>query len=278
MGAAGFDVLAYAADAHGSHRAELAGVGEPLPEDLRGLLRYLQRRFAGTTTWLSLVLVTPTHKEARITAFLSAWAYERHWLADAVAALLGEPAAPPAPRSRWEGLRDRLAPLAESVVANVHGSALTAVQMADRVVDGLVVDRLLAVAADGAPASVATDLGRIRGVLARQQAFFAETAADRLAGSPRAQRLARSRLTAAAWPIGADRDPAGTAAAFAALTASDPRWAAHLDEEVDALPGLAGLRLLQRSAANPGRPVLRTPLRAAAALGRLAASVTDRKG
>jgi hypothetical protein len=275
VGAAGFDVRAYSRSAQGSHRTRLSGVGEPIADPLRDLLRYLRRRFAGTTSWLSLVLVTPTHKDARVTAFLSTWAYERHWMGDALVALAGE--APPRPQQP-AGLRDRFGPLREAVLANVHGSALTAVQMTERLVDGALVDLLLARAAAVAPAPVTADLDHIRSVLARQQAFFTETAAARLAVSRRARILTRSRLLGRAWPIDAERDPAGTAAALALLQADDPGWAAALDARIDTLPGLRGLGLLRRTAANPGAAVLRTPLRPAAALGRLAASVPGRKG
>lgn len=274
MGGERFDVLAYAASAHGSHRPELTGVGDPLPEPVRDLLRFVRRRMADTTRWLSLVLVTPTHKDARSTAFLSAWAYERHWIADALTALAGEDA--PAPERARRG--DRFAPLTESVVANLHGTALTAVQMAERVVDQLLTDRLLARAAALAPAAVAADLERIRSVLARQQPFFLETATERLAASPRARRLTRMRLSARAWPLGAERDAEEARRALRLLGEGDPGWAVELDARIDELPGLAGLRLMQRTAANPGRAPLRSTVRTAAALGRLAADLTRRKG
>lgn len=273
-----FDVLGYSASAHGSHRAELTGIGEPLPDALRAELRYLRRLLSGTTSWLSLVLVTDTHKNPRITAFLSAWAYERHWVADALDALIGEAPSPAQARGGSHGLRDRFAPLSEALLANVHGSALTAVHMAERAVDGLLVDALLASAAARASAPVAADLERLRGVLARQQAFFLEEAAALLAAAARARRLARRRLAARAWPIGADDDRAGTVAAFAASSATRPGWVEEVDSRIAGLPGLAGLAIAGRSAANPGRPVLRTPLRPVAALGRSAAAVLRRKG
>lgn len=276
MSTAAFDVLAYSADAFGSHRAHLTGVGEPLPDPLRAELRYIRSRLSGTTRWLSLVLVTPTHKNARITAFLSAWAYERHWLADALDALTGEVREPAGPPPRI-GLRTRFAPLVEAVVANVHGPALTAVHMAERSVDGVFLEALLGHAIGQASGPVAADLERLRRVLVRQRTFFTEEAARLLASSARARRLTRRRLTARAWPIGAGDDPVGTAAALTALSVADPGWAQQADARIAELPGLAGLGIARRSAANPGRPVLRTPLRPVAALGRLAASAVRRK-
>lgn len=272
MSTGAFDVLAYAADARGTHRRELTGIGEPLPEPLRAELRYLRACLSGTSAWLSLVLVTPTHKNPRITAFLSAWAYERHWLADALDALTARAAAPAAPPDRI-GLRTRFAPLAEAVVANLHGSALTAVHMAERAVDGIFVEALLGHAIAQASGPVAADLERLRSVLVRQHSFFTEEAGRLLASSARARRVCRGRLTARTWPIGAGDDPAGTAVALTALTTAHPRWAEEADARIAQLPGLAGLRIASRTAANPGKPVLRTTLRPVATLGRLAASV-----
>ncbi|MCU1472460.1 hypothetical protein [Amnibacterium sp.] len=278
MSSGTFDVLAYSADAHGSHRADLTGLGEPLSHALLTQLRYLRRCLSGTTSWLGLVLVTPTHKNARITAFLSSWAYERLWMADAIDALTGGIPAPSAAHAGIRGLRDRFAPLGEALVANVHGTALSAVHMAERAVDGVFVDALLAQATEQAGAAVAADLDRLRAVLTRQQAFFTEAAGELLTASARARRLAQRRLTARAWPIGAEDDPGGTASALAELVAGDPGWARAADDRIDAIPGLAGLRIAERSAGNPGRPVLRTTLRPVAALGRLVASVIRRKG
>ena len=169
MSAAGFDVRAYSLDAQGSLRTRLTGVGEPLDDACRDLLRYLRERFGGTTTWLSLVLVTPTHKDARITAFLSTWAYERHWMADALLALAGGVPSVPAPRGRLAATFERLGPLREAVLANVHGRALSAVQMTERVIDGELLDALLERAIELAPAAVAHDLEHLREVLERQQ-------------------------------------------------------------------------------------------------------------
>jgi hypothetical protein len=199
-------------------------------------------------------------------------------MADALLALAGGTPAQPDVRGRWSAFAERLGPLREAVVANVHGRALSAVQMTERVVDGALLDALLVRAVALAPRAVADDLEGVLTVLRRQQEFFLETAEQRLAESRRAQRLTRARVLARAWPIGAERDPEGTARALALLTAGDPGWATRIDARIEALPGLTGLGVLRRTAANPGAVALRTPLRTAAALGRLAASVFDRKG
>lgn len=256
-----FDVAAYVRAPLGPMRGSLAGVGTALPADLADALRYVQRRAQGTTSWLSHVLVTPTHKDARITAFLSTWAYELHWIGDAVGALAGAGPVPALRHGIAARMRDRFGPLREAVVANLHGHALTAVQMTERLVDGWIVDAMLERAQALAPANVAADLDQIRAGIARQGRFFAESATEALAHSRAARALARRRLALRAWPIGADHEPAAvTASALRTLFGDDFTWAAAIDRRIDALPGLAGLGLVRRSVRKPGRPPFRIPL------------------
>jgi hypothetical protein len=136
-------------------------------------------------------------------------------------------------------------------------------------------DALLARTAELVPAAVAADLGRLRATIARQQRFFLEAATLRLADSPRARRLVRRRLRRRTWPLGAEAEAADTAMVLAVLFDGDEAWAHAVDRRLDAVPGLAGLRLVERSATHPGRPGLRTTLRRPAASMRAG---TTRKG
>jgi hypothetical protein len=242
-------------------RAGLTGVGTAISAELAETLRYLQRRSQGSAAWLSHVLVTPTHKDARITAFLSTWAYERHWLGDAIAALAGVGEAAGTKRSTvLRTIQDRIGPLREAIAANIHGHSLTAVQMTERLIDGWIVDAMLERAQALAPAAVAADLGHVRDAVARQGRFFAETATEALGHSRAARTLARRRLRRRTWPLGADREPAQlTAGALATLFGADRDWATAIDARIDALPGLSGLGLVRRAATKPGRPPLRIP-------------------
>jgi hypothetical protein len=159
-------------------------------------------------------------------------------------------------------LRTRFGPLREAIVANLHGRALTGVQMTERLVDGWIVDAMLERAQQLAPATVAADLARIREGIARQAQFFAESATDALTHSRAARVLARRRLAMRTWPIGADHEPAAaTARALHALFGRDRTWAAAIDRRVDALPGLAGLQLARRTSRKPGRRPLRITFR-----------------
>jgi hypothetical protein len=257
-----FDVSAYVRQPFGPMRETLTGLGAALPADLAEALRYVQRRAQGTGSWLSHVLVTATHKDARITAFLSTWAYEAHWFGDALSAIAGAGPVPAIRRGITAKLRDRFGPLREAIVANLHGRALTGVQMTERLVDGWIVDAMLERAQHLAPAAVAADLDRIREGIARQGRFFAEAATEALSHSPAARALARRRLATRTWPIGADREPAAaTAHALQTLFGPDRSWAAAIDSRIDALPGLAGLDLVRRTVRKPGRPPIRIPIR-----------------
>ena len=271
-----FDVSAYVRQPFGPMRETLTGLGAVLPTDLAEALRYVQRRAQGTGSWLSHVLVTATHKDARITAFLSTWAYELHWFGDALVAIAGAGPVPAIRRGVAANLRDRFGPLREAIVANLHGRALTGVQMTERLVDGWIVDAMLERAQHLAPASVGADLDRIRQGIARQGHFFAESATDALTHSRAAQVLARRRLAMRTWPIGADKEPAAaTAHALQTLFGADRTWAAAIDARIDALPGLAGLDLVRRTVRKPGRRPFRIPLRSA--LTRRAAVLSTRK-
>lgn len=51
-------------------------------------IRALQRIERSTMARLRRMLVSPTHTQARITAFLTTWAYERYWIDDLLTRLL----------------------------------------------------------------------------------------------------------------------------------------------------------------------------------------------
>jgi hypothetical protein len=247
--AAGFDVEAYVRTPQGPMRAQLSGATVEEPE-LAAVLVYLQHRLQDTGGWLARVLVTATHKNARMTAFLSAWAYERHWLGDALAALAGAETRPTATRrGLLRKLDSRFGPLWAAIWANLHGHSLTGVQMTELLIDSWLLDMYLVRTQELVGATVAADLGRVRSGLARQRVFFQEVALEHLESSPHARTLTRRRLKRRAWPIGAETEPGRrTQGMRQRLFGLNLSWAAELDQRVDALPGLRGLRLGARAA------------------------------
>ncbi|MFC0676197.1 hypothetical protein [Brachybacterium hainanense] len=88
-----FDVSAYTRTAPGridvdaaALAADPGGLEDPV---LRRDLAFLHRIQGSALAEARAMLSTWTGNEARITAFLATWLYERHWAADALSALLG---------------------------------------------------------------------------------------------------------------------------------------------------------------------------------------------
>lgn len=264
--ASAFSVSAYAGSAHGSHRADLnlpAYATAPLTLStlaLVGTLAGLERSALG---YLRSVLVTPTHTDARMTAFLVTWAYEKHWLADALEAIVAAHPDHPSPRLEdgvvarlrrgWHGIGERLEPIRESVVANLIGDDVTAVHAITAALDEWIVQaayRRLAEAAGNT--QLGATLTGLLTVKARHEAFFAAQAGDRLAASAGAVRLARRRLRHTELPIGALAQRADGIHRLLndLLTPSDLDG---IDRRLDAYPGLAGLQLARKAAARAAR-------------------------
>src|ERR1700733_9226559 len=124
-----FDVRAFARSAAGNHRDELdlaSYVDRPLsPETLRALA-YLRDIERATMSHLRGLLVTATHKDARVTAFLTTWAFEKFWIADALDAVVeahdadaGEPKPETLIRTAGEHT------IREAIIGNIIGVPMT---------------------------------------------------------------------------------------------------------------------------------------------------------
>src|ERR1700712_658966 len=81
-----FDIRAYPRTAAGSHADSLpleAFAEHPLAAPTLRAIAYLRDLERFTMHHMRDVLVTPSHKDARLTAFLATWAFEKYWIADA---------------------------------------------------------------------------------------------------------------------------------------------------------------------------------------------------
>lgn len=248
-----FDVRDFARRATGSHRDRLALESyraTPLtPETLRAL-RYLQVIERGTMTHLRGVLVTATHKDARITAFLTTWAFEKFWLADALEqiVLAHEPEGAEADRSPFRTPVERT--IRESIYANIVGVPMIAVHMSLSTVDQWITaaayERLIALEPNETLTATLTEFIAIK---QRQLEFFEAQARFRLEESAQGRRITRRRLSRTPWPIGAQAEPrAETRFVWQHLFASAPDLVADLDERIDSLPGQSGLGLIRKAA------------------------------
>jgi hypothetical protein len=245
----------FARTARGSHRARLdlsAYADAPLDQATLDVLALLARMEHGAMSSLRSVLVTPTHKDTRVTAFLVTWAYEKYWVADAleliVAAHPGFTPTPAAPAPRLRRVRqsagERLEPITESVVANLIGDDVIAVHTAAGTIDEWLTQAAYTSLRDGSThAEFTRTLDELLAVKRRHGEFFESQARRRLAASARAGRLARRRLARTSWPLGAaDEPPARIAQLLGDVV--PPSRHALLDVRIDTLPGLAGLGLV----------------------------------
>lgn len=243
-----FDVREFARTAVGSLRPTLdleavarAGVG-PDPARLIRILRDLER---ATMARMRNLLVTATHKDARVTAFLTTWAYEKFWIADALDAVLeatGNPLTTPAgpPRASIAESAERRGPVLRAIAGNIAGVRLVAAHVTTGLIDEWVTAaayRRLAQLNSGLQPLV----DRVLAIKQRHSRFLAEEAQRRLGESSRARRLSRRAVQQAAWPVGAVDLPAAERGFLEALVFGDADGrsaAARLSDLVAELPGL----------------------------------------
>lgn len=267
---ADFSVREFTRSANGSHRAGLRletysdSPLDPATLDAIGVLSRLERSALG---YLRSVLVTPTHSDARVTAFLVTWAYEKYWLADALERVLASHPAPAPPPTRtsldarlrlaWRGAGERLEPIRESVVANLIGEDVIAVHCITGALDEWITQAAYEHLAETTThEQLRTTLTELLAVKRRHSDFFTGQARDRLAGSPRAQSLARRRLRRTAVPLGSLEEPARLLDRFLGDWVG-PAAIGAIDRRLDGYPGLDGLHLAARAAARATRQARR---------------------
>jgi hypothetical protein len=248
-----FDVRDYARTAAASHRDALnlpAYRATALTDDTLRTLRYLQIVERATMTHLRSVLVTATHKDARITAFLTTWAFEKYWIADALEQIIlgHQPEGAEPDKSPFRTPVERT--IRESIVANIIGVPMIAVHMSLGTVDEWLgqaaYSRLIAL--DPHPQLAAT-VGTFLEIKQRQLSFFEAQSRFRLTESPRAAKLTRKRLAKTPWPIGAKAEPqAETDFYYSYLFSGAPAVIDELDARIDSLPGQTGLGLIRKAA------------------------------
>lgn len=248
-----FDVREYARTAAASHRESLGlesyKVTPLQPETLR-VLRYLQIIERATMTHLRSVLVTATHKDARITAFLTTWAFEKYWIADAFEQiqLAHQPEGTDVDRAPFTTPSERT--IREAIVANIVGVPMIAVHMTLGTIDNWLNQaayvRLIALEKNAQLHETITAFLELK---ERQLTFFEAQARYRLTESKQARRITRKRLAKTPWPIGAKAEPRHeTEFFFSYLFGGAQNLLAELDARVDSLPGQSGLSLIGKAA------------------------------
>lgn len=234
----------------------------PLDGDTLRCLRYMHDVEGHTICYLRDLLLTAAHRDPQVTAFLACWCYEEHWHGEAIARVLeahGEPAGDGrlAAVRRRHPRRDAVKPILFAL-----GSGLTrhvvAVHMAWGAVNEWTTQAGYGRLAKKADHPVLSELlRRIMRQEGRHIDFYAGQAAERLAASPTARRVARGALRTWWEPVGSGVVPDEEVAFLAHHLFGDAEGIAvarRIDRQVDRLPGLEGLHLLEGAASGRRRP------------------------
>ncbi len=231
---------------------------DPLSPEVLRCLRYMHDVESHTVCYLRDLLLTASHRDPRITTFLTMWNYEEHWHGVALGRVLAahdedSGAARIAPMRARLAAKDRFAPLTHLVGSALLGEDFVALHMSWGAINewstAAGYERLAARA--GHPV-LTTLLGRIAAQESRHIAFYATEARMRLARSAKARRATRWALQHKWAPVGSGAMPAEeTRFLMDWLMGGDEgrESARRIDRHVHALPGLDGLDLLTRALA-----------------------------
>ena len=254
-----FSVREFARTAVASHRSELdleIFENQPLSADTLRVLAYAQAVEHATMNHLRNLLVTPTHKDARVTAFLTTWAFEKYWIADAIGAVLSKHnlVAVQAQLVKHKvaasvrNLIDRFSPIRESLVANHLGVDVIATHMAIGSIDTWLTQAAYARISElESHPELTKILTRIRAIKDRHLEFFVPQADFRLEESAKARTICVKRLKREPMPTGSNEQPhSETSFFFSHLFSTATHLLDEIDARIDALPGQNGLSLMRR--------------------------------
>lgn len=258
-----FEVQQFTIDAQGSLRAEIdtnAFRENPLsPERLRDL-RYLWDVERSTMGHIRHVVVGYTNKESRVAAFLTTWAYERHWIADAYQAVLeahGKDLSGPVDQAnlfpeRVELFLEHLAPMTDSVWTNLFGEDVVAGYMARGWSREASMRAALAAFDDAAShPELSALLKRVVEIKTVHERFFAVETSERVRHSPRAAAFARRYVKIGfnpLRPMGASRKSFREFIRNICPTVREARLLLHrADDPLQCSPGTAGTEPLRRA-------------------------------
>lgn len=235
----------------------------PLPPETLRSLRYMCDVEYHTVCYLRDMLVTPSHKDPQVTAFMTMWNMEEFWHGEALAEVLNLHGISidydhlKATRLKL-GWRDKLDPIKQSLLANVVGQDFVAVHMiwgaANEWSAITAYNRLAELEQHPVLAEL---LKRIAKQEARHVAFYATQARDRLARSKKAQKIARFALRKFWGPVGSGVMAETEVVHVLRHLMSGPdgrRAARSIDEHIGRMPGLAGLHIVEDALEVRGIP------------------------
>jgi len=231
---------------------------DPLEPDVLRCLRYMHDVEGHTMCYLRDVLVTKAHRDPDVTAFLACWSYEEHWHGDAIAKVLGAHGEISG-TGRLAMVRDRLPkrdairPFIFSISSALTGH-ITAIQMAWGAVNEFTTQAGYSRLAQKTHSPVLNELlRRIMRQEGRHIDFYTGEARRRLGSSKMAQRLTRASLEHLWKPVGSGVMPDGEVRFLVSHLFGDEegtKVAQRIDKQVDRLPGLDGLHLVESAVAS----------------------------
>jgi len=230
-----------------------AFAAQPLDSGALRCLRYMHDVEGHTICYLRDILATRVHRDADITAFLACWSYEEHWHGDALGRVLdahGETGGSKRIAAMRRGLprSDQWRPTIFSAISWVSAQ-LPTVHMAWGAINEWTTQAGYRRLIDRTRHPVLTELlRRIMRQEGRHIDFYAGEARRRLAAGAGARRLTRSALRRYWAPVGSGVMPPAEIAHLAEYLFGDDEGrevALRLDRQIDRLPGLAGLHLVE---------------------------------
>ena len=229
----------------------------PLDPNALRCLRYMHDVEGHTICYLRDILVTRAHRDPEITAFLACWSYEEHWHGEAIARVLdahGEDTA-----SRLGSMRQHLPrndPLRPAIFSALSGLTrhLPTLHLSWGAVNEWSTQTGYGRLIEKAKHPVLTELlRRIMRQEGRHIDFYANEAARRLGSSRAARRLTRFALSRYWGPVGSGVMPKSEVRFLATYLFGDEQGrsaARRVDRQIDRLPGLEGLHLLDGAIAD----------------------------
>ena len=260
----GFDIGEYTTTAHRVQSDDVdydSFAERPLSRSALRCLRYMSDVESHTICYLRDLLVTPSHKDPEVTAFLTMWAYEEFWHGEALDEVLRAHDVPAdyghIRKVRLaQGFRDRLAPIEQSLAANIIGDDFVAVHMTWGAINEWSAHAAYARMIEREDHPELTKLlRRVQYQESRHLAFYNSQARERLERSERAQKLTRFALRKFWAPVGSTIQPKAETTFVLDYLMGGPEGEKHitrLDRKVDTLPGQEGLDLVSTAVAEFG--------------------------
>jgi len=226
----------------------------PLSEDALRCLRYMSDVETHTVCYLRDLLVTPSHADPEVTVFLTMWNLEEYWHGEVLDEVLERHGVPTGPnhtravRTRL-GWKDRLAPIKQSLLANIIGEDFIATHMAWGAINEWCAHSAYTRLIESEKHPVLTEiLRRIAKQETRHVAFYNSQARDRLQRSRKAQHIARFALGRAWGIVGSTLMPVLEVKHMLGYLYGGKEGleeVRRIDAKIDSLPGQRNLHLVE---------------------------------